>query len=494
MDPFSLTLGVIAVIQVTSQTATQLYTFVDTVRNAPDEVGALSREAHSFYGVLRGLAVALQNPNVKEYVRRNTELRDHLQSLEEPIKTCNRRLSELMVKLDRMTERNADGSRSVKSLKWYMDKGDVLTARSYLADTTQTVNLALSSINLLESLRHNAGEGAASLDKVEDAPKAPRLDLNAQLQDLQKQGSELRRAARDGDNRAIELLLSAGVPVDSKSYESRTALSHAAQHGNIETVRLLLARGAYVNTQAAILKGDYYKEAESKRTPLHWAATGGHLKVAEVLLDAGAQIETKTNNQRTPAQEAAISDHLKTVAFLLERGADVNSRTYFGWTMLHTAASNGKLELANLLLEKGADVEAVYKGTWRGEGKGEIRATNQRPLHHAARPNHKPASHETAVLELLMQKGKASTISQDSNGATPLHYAIRARWTAAVEAILTHTVEPVLEVKDAAGVTPRQAMIDSGDPKLRRLVESSSSASLDERTTAGAVADQSSFS
>lgn len=56
-----------------------------------------------------------------------------------------------------------------------------------------------------------------------------------------------------------------------------TLLHHAAQHGHLDVVNLLLDRGFDVNTQE---EGDH-------TTALHWAAAAGHVDVVRRLLDAG---------------------------------------------------------------------------------------------------------------------------------------------------------------------------------------------------------------
>lgn len=53
---------------------------------------------------------------------------------------------------------------------------------------------------------------------------------------------ELANAARNNDTRAAALMLEAGWPVDSRSQHNGTALHWAAWHGNVELVKLLLAK------------------------------------------------------------------------------------------------------------------------------------------------------------------------------------------------------------------------------------------------------------
>ncbi len=60
----------------------------------------------------------------------------------------------------------------------------------------------------------------------------------------------------------------------------------------------------------------------------------------------------------TPLHEAAAMGHLEVARLLLERGADVNAKNKHGFTPLHFAAGIGHTDVAKLLLEHGADVNA----------------------------------------------------------------------------------------------------------------------------------------
>ncbi|MCU0707557.1 MAG: PQQ-binding-like beta-propeller repeat protein [Pirellula sp.] len=92
-------------------------------------------------------------------------------------------------------------------------------------------------------------------------------------------GERLREAARRGDVTAIEGLLAKGIDVNSPSSYGVTPLATACDHGHIEAARLLIDRGADVNT-----KDTFYKF-----TPLGWAVMRRHTEIAKILVAAGAQ-------------------------------------------------------------------------------------------------------------------------------------------------------------------------------------------------------------
>jgi ankyrin repeat protein len=101
-----------------------------------------------------------------------------------------------------------------------------------------------------------------------------------------------------------------------------TPLIVAARKGDLETVRLLVARGADVNVAA---RGD--------GNPLIMAAMAGHLPVVRYLVEQGAQVEAMVEGDENPLINAAGHGHLEVVRFLVERGANVNAGVWVNNTV-----------------------------------------------------------------------------------------------------------------------------------------------------------------
>ena len=68
------------------------------------------------------------------------------------------------------------------------------------------------------------------------------------------------RAAQNGNEAVVKLLLEKGADMESKDKDGRTSLSWAAQNGNEAVVKLLLEKGADLES----------KDNKYSRTPLLW--------------------------------------------------------------------------------------------------------------------------------------------------------------------------------------------------------------------------------
>ncbi len=191
-----------------------------------------------------------------------------------------------------------------------------------------------------------------------------------------------------------------------------SALYESAFAGDFDTVYSLLVQGADVNDANAAVQYPPNPRIRKSFTALHLAAVSNpNPEVLSLLLDAGANIEARTELGRTPLRLAAQFNTTEVVEFLLDAGADSDARSDTGSTVLHLAVLSQNPALVALVLERG--------------GNKDINATNNSgstPLHYAV------GYRGTDVVSLLLNNGADNDLNTITRrGHSPLHIAVLSK-------------------------------------------------------------------
>lgn len=137
-------------------------------------------------------------------------------------------------------------------------------------------------------------------------------------------------------------------------WDGRTLLYHAAFFGQMAMVRMLLDRGAGVDTKS-----------RDGLSPLFAAASSGHAEVVLLLLGSGADVRSTNGPESGTALMAACrGGHLGVVRVLLQHmgGEGLDATDGAGCTALYLACSSRRPEVTRALLLAGADQTIVGGG------------------------------------------------------------------------------------------------------------------------------------
>ena len=206
--------------------------------------------------------------------------------------------------------------------------------------------------------------------------------------------SPLHLASLLGALTTVKMLVEAGADVRATDAERRTCLIHAAYFGHTDAVRYLVS----------LPEVDLNHQDTKNYTPLHYAVQEKHADVVQVLIDAGADIETKNVDGRSPLHVASISGELTTVTKLVKAGADVRATEDDRATCLLLAAYDGHTDIVRYLVSL-PEVDLNHQDT-----------NNYTPLHIAVHQKH------AAVVEVLIDAG-ADIETKNAKGRSPLHVA-----------------------------------------------------------------------
>jgi ankyrin repeat protein len=109
------------------------------------------------------------------------------------------------------------------------------------------------------------------------------------------------------------------------------------------------------------LKSSLNSPGKDGYTALSLAAENGDLEIVAALLEAGADPNQSDGHQNPPIYRAALLGNTRVVERLLQSGADPNGKNSNGEAALIEAADWGDPEMVKLLLEAGADPKVESK-------------------------------------------------------------------------------------------------------------------------------------
>jgi len=146
-------------------------------------------------------------------------------------------------------------------------------------------------------------------------------------------------AVREPSLKVAELLASwPKIKTELRNEKDESVLMLAALKGHFSLVQKLVEHDADVNKPGW--------------TPLHYAASAGHVKIVEYLLEQSAYIDAESPNGTTPLMMAAMYGSPEAVKVLIQAGADLDHKNQLGLSALDFAV-RGQRQNSKELIETG---------------------------------------------------------------------------------------------------------------------------------------------
>jgi len=258
-------------------------------------------------------------------------------------------------------------------------------------------------------------------------------------QTLLKAGADTKRgtlyyAAESGSLRVIEILLASGFDPNEK-VRGDTAIDIAARFYKADVVELLVKAGARTSLHCA-LRSDQQHRAK-------------RLKIAQVLLAAGAPVDEKNISGVTALYQAVEWNDQPMVKLLLQSGANINAADRNGSpVLLNLVGTRADSALIAQLISAGAQIEARDRN-------------GQTALMLAAKYSDK------AMFETLVKAG-ADVNAVDSSGDTVLH-RLTEETDEAILAILK-TRRPATDVRNESNQTALDRAVSYRKLRIERFI------------------------
>lgn len=179
-------------------------------------------------------------------------------------------------------------------------------------------------------------------------------------------------------------------------------LLRAAGMGNTGRVRELLKLGASANARRA-----------DGRTALTSAALGDHVRVAQFLIDEGADPDAQDDQRNNALLVTGETGSVAMLQEVLRAKPDLTRTNRYGGSALIPAAHRGHVEYVRELLKTDINVNHVNKLGWTALLEAVILGNG--------------GSRHTEIVRLLTEAGADPNIP-DQQGATALQHAVQRKY------------------------------------------------------------------
>ncbi|KAF4967444.1 hypothetical protein FSARC_5017 [Fusarium sarcochroum] len=255
---------------------------------------------------------------------------------------------------------------------------------------------------------------------------------------------------------SVRLIVNSGAKIDTVNKYKYTILNSAVWDRNVDVMEYLLKKKVLVDTLNAT-------PIDYGATPLHVACYRGTLKMVEMLIDKGSDVNFACSGRYgTPLMATTLrwideegeSQHEEIIKLLLAKGADPTIRAGIFESPIISASLYCPTDVIGLFLK---DTTAKDDTTKDNASKDDASVDISVDIRDAfgRKPVHLACYNSLDVLELLKVPDSDFT-ARDIVGRVPLHYAVLGGHVDMIEEVLIRSerVGIGLEVEDNDGWTP----------------------------------------
>ena len=235
-------------------------------------------------------------------------------------------------------------------------------------DKESSLHLAVTSGN--ENAVKLLLEGGARIDVMDKLNRTP-----------------LHNAVSHGHDHIVEILLSNGAELGCRDNQGNTPFLLAIKKANVSLTKRLVDEGADISDQdfnlktglqCAIENHNYalsfwlldkfkalvYVKDKDGRTPFHYAAQFGYVKILKLLSARTLQLNETDNGMETALHLASRHGNTACVALLVNHPKAVTICNQYGQTALHLAVIHNQPVVCQMLLQGHADVNRGDSHGW----------------------------------------------------------------------------------------------------------------------------------
>lgn len=257
-------------------------------------------------------------------------------------------------------------------------------------------------------------------------------------------------------------LIDAGANINGKDKNENEVLNESIRSGNDEIVKWIIKKlkeslkgpnkrkrvftaGLYIAIECNKLKiadelinlgANIYEEDDNHLSALELAILLPNERWVGILIEKGADLNQKNSqNGKTPLIVSILQDSESMVAILLKNKVDVNIK-FNGYLPIELAKIVGNEKIAKMLEDEGA----VIKEDSRGNGSSESSRSNENE-----KSNKGKETKNIDVSNTLKTPLNNFLDLKDKNGSTPLHISTEIKDISGIRKLIKKGANPYLE-------------------------------------------------